>query len=89
MEKHLNSFGLSQEFGLYRKICGLSGGQKVKLVLAAAFWTVPHLIVLDEQTNFLDHEALGTLSCGLNKWRGAVIMIWHNCEFFLSFCKEE
>jgi elongation factor 3 len=56
----------------------LSGGQKVKLVLAAAFWTVPHLVVLDEPTNFLDREALGALSIGLKEWGGAVIMISHN-----------
>lgn len=53
IQKHLDGFGLPQEFGTYGKIRGLSGGQKVKLVLAAAFWTVPHLIVLDEPTNFL------------------------------------
>lgn len=46
IQKHLDGFGLSQEFGTYGKIRGLSGGQKVKLVLAAAFWTVPHLVVL-------------------------------------------
>jgi elongation factor 3 len=40
IQKHLDGFGLPQEFGTYGKIRGLSGGQKVKLVLAAAFWTV-------------------------------------------------
>jgi elongation factor 3 len=44
IQKHLDAFGLPQEFGTYGKIRGLSGGQKVKLVLAAAFWTVPHLV---------------------------------------------
>lgn len=39
IQKHLDGFGLPQEFGTYGKIRGLSGGQKVKLVLAAAFWT--------------------------------------------------
>ncbi|VEU36187.1 unnamed protein product [Pseudo-nitzschia multistriata] len=89
IQKHLNGFGLPQEFGTYGKIRGLSGGQKVKLVLAAAFWTVPHLVVLDEPTNFLDREALGALSAGLNEWGGAVIMISHNREFYSSVCKEE
>ena len=46
IQKHLDGFGLPQEFGTYGKIRGLSGGQKVKLVLASAFWTVPHLVVL-------------------------------------------
>mmetsp|Transcript_27708 Transcript_27708/g.65060 ORF Transcript_27708/g.65060 Transcript_27708/m.65060 type:complete len:744 (+) Transcript_27708:164-2395(+) len=89
IQKHLDGFGLPQEFGTYGKIRGLSGGQKVKLVLAAAFWTVPHLVVLDEPTNFLDREALGALSAGLNEWGGAVIMISHNREFYSSVCREE
>jgi elongation factor 3 len=89
IQKHLNGFGLPQEFGTYGKIRGLSGGQKVKLVLAAAYWTVPHLIVLDEPTNFLDREALGALSAALNAWGGAVLMISHNHQFYSSVCKEE
>jgi elongation factor 3 len=89
IQKHLDGFGLPQEFGTYGKIRGLSGGQKVKLVLAAAFWTVPHLIVMDEPTNFLDREALGALSEALNVWGGAVLMISHNREFYSSVCKEE
>ena len=89
IQKHLDGFGLPQEFGTYGKIRGLSGGQKVKLVLAAAFWTVPHLVVMDEPTNFLDREALGALSSALNNWGGAVLMISHNHEFYSSVCKEE
>lgn len=89
IQRHLDGFGLPQEFGTYGKIRGLSGGQKVKLVLAAAFWTVPHLVVMDEPTNFLDREALGALSTALNNWGGAVLMISHNKEFYSSVCKEE
>lgn len=48
IQKHLDDFGLEQEFGTYGKISGLSGGQKVKLVLASAMWNCPHLLVLDE-----------------------------------------
>lgn len=70
IQKHLDGFGLPQEFGTYGKIRGLSGGQKVKLVLAAAYWTVPHIIILDEPTNYLDRESLGALSAALNHWGG-------------------
>jgi ATPase subunit of ABC transporter with duplicated ATPase domains len=45
IQAHLNDFNLTQEYGTYGRIKGLSGGQKVKLVLAAAFWTVPHILV--------------------------------------------
>lgn len=89
IQKHLDDFGLAQEFGTYGKIRGLSGGQKVKLVLAAAMWNCPHLLVLDEPTNYLDREALGALSSALNEWGGAVLMISHNKEFYSSVCSEE
>ena len=52
IQKHLDDFGLPQEFGTYGKIRGLSGGQKVKLVLAAAMWNQPHLLILDEPVSF-------------------------------------
>lgn len=89
IQSHLDDFGLAQEFGTYGKIRGLSGGQKVKLVLAAAMWNCPHLLVLDEPTNYLDREALGALSAALNSWGGAVLMISHNKEFYSSVCSEE
>jgi len=89
VQKHLDNFGLAQEFGTYGKIRGLSGGQKVKLVLAAAMWNCPHLLVLDEPTNYLDREALGALSAALNEWGGSVLMISHSKEFYGSVCKEE
>jgi elongation factor 3 len=89
IQSHLDDFGLAQEFGTYGKIRGLSGGQKVKLVLAAAMWNCPHLLVLDEPTNYLDREALGALSSALNNWGGAVLMISHNKEFYSSVCSEE
>jgi elongation factor 3 len=89
IQRHLDDFGLAQEFGTYGKIRGLSGGQKVKLVLAAAMWNCPHLLVLDEPTNYLDRKALGALSSALNNWGGAVLMISHSKEFYSSVCKEE
>jgi hypothetical protein len=62
----LDAFGLPQEFGTYGKIRGLSGGQKVKLVLAAAFWTVPHLVgklrwILESAVFFCSNEYLTSL----------------------------
>jgi ATPase subunit of ABC transporter with duplicated ATPase domains len=36
-----------------------AGGQKVKLVLAAAMWNNPHLLIMDEPTNYLDRVRWG------------------------------
>lgn len=49
--KHLEALGLEAEFALHHRIRGLSGGQKIKLVLGAALWQNPHIVVMDEPSN--------------------------------------
>jgi ATPase subunit of ABC transporter with duplicated ATPase domains len=46
---HLDDFGISGDLAR-SKIQRLSGGQKCRLVLAAAMWSKPHMIALDEPT---------------------------------------
>ena len=62
VEKHLDDFGLEPEFSTHSLMKGLSGGQKVKVVLGAAMWNNPHILVMDEPTNFLDRDSLGALA---------------------------
>ena len=54
IEAHCAQLGLDAELVSHSRIRGLSGGQKVKLVLAACTWLRPHVIVMDEPTNYLD-----------------------------------
>ncbi|CAK4081420.1 unnamed protein product [Aphanomyces euteiches] len=89
VQKHLDDFNLNAEFGTHGKIRGLSGGQKVKLVIAAAMWVRPHLLVLDEPTNYLDRAALGALADAIRRFAGGVIMISHSEEFYNSLCTEK
>ena len=88
VEAYLQDFGLEPEFGTHSAIRGLSGGQKVKLVLAAALWHCPHLIVLDEPTNYLDRDALGALAQSIKEFAGGVIMISHHSEFVGALANE-
>ena len=81
IRSHIEQVGLPGDIADHNPISGLSGGQKVKVVLAAAMWNNPHLRVLDEPTNYLDREALGGLAVAIREWGGAVIMISHNTEF--------
>ncbi|KAK9695006.1 translational elongation factor EF-1 alpha [Basidiobolus ranarum] len=88
VEKHLGDLGLDAEFATHNRIRGLSGGQKVKVVIAAAMWLNPHLLVLDEPTNYLDRDSLGALAEAIKEYEGGVVMISHHTEFTSSLCSE-
>ena len=88
VQKHLDSFNLESQFGTYSKIHALSGGQKVKVVLAAALWNTPHIIILDEPTNYLDRDSLGAMAEAINLYEGGVVIISHNAQFVDQVCPE-
>lgn len=88
IKKHLEDVGLEGDHAMYSEVKGLSGGQKVKVVIAATLWNNPQVLILDEPTNFLDREALGGLSVAIRDWGGAVCIISHNMEFVNALCPE-
>ena len=87
VEQHLEDCGLNREFGTHYRMSALSGGQKVKVVLAAAMWNQPHILILDEPTNYLDRESLGALAGAIETFDGGVVIISHN-EFCQKLCPE-
>merc|ERR1719463_563302 len=82
VEKHLADYGVTAEFATHNLLRSLSAGQKVKVVLGAAMWQNPHILVIDEPTNYLDRDALGALTEAIETWSGGVVVISHN----LAFC---
>merc|ERR1712045_43235 len=81
VEKHLGDFGVDPESASHTQISQLSGGMKVKIVLAASMWQNPHVLILDEPTNYLDREGLGALVMAIKDYKGGVLIISHNKEF--------
>merc|ERR1739844_618358 len=81
IEKHLGDFGVDPESASHTQISQLSGGMKVKVVLAAAMWQNPHILILDEPTNYLDRDGLGALVLAIKDYKGGVLIISHNKEF--------
>merc|ERR1719199_1443778 len=81
IEKHLADFGVDAESASHCQIQQLSGGMKVKVVLAASMWQNPHILILDEPTNYLDREGLGALVLAIKDYKGGVLIISHNKEF--------
>jgi len=49
----------------------------------------PHIIILDEPTNYLDRDGLGALVRGLETYKGGVVIISHNTEFTDSVCQQK
>jgi len=88
VRQHLEALGLDGNIAEYNEISGLSGGQKVKVVIAAALWAKPQVLILDEPTNFLDRDALGGLATAIRDWAGAFVCISHNVEFVTALCPE-
>lgn len=66
-----------------RDIHGFSGGQKVRINLAAAFVRHPDFLFLDEPTNHLDMGMLEWLEEYLKSYRGGILMVSHD-RYFLD-----
>ena len=84
---HLAEFGIDEDLAM-GKIKRMSGGQKSRLVLAAAMWINPHIIALDEPTNYLDNDTLAALTKALSDFKGGVLTISHNKAFVNELCNE-
>jgi len=88
VETHLNDVGLAAEFATHTRMGALSGGQKVKVVLAGSMWNTPHVVILDEPTNYLDRDSLGALAEAIDAYDGGVVIISHNAQFVDQVCPE-
>jgi len=52
-------------------------------------WQNPHILILDEPTNYLDRDGLGALTGAIKEFGGGVIIISHNREFCDSVATEK
>merc|ERR1711959_367277 len=89
VEKALKDFGVDGEAAGHSPLGSLSHGQRVKVVICASCWQNPHIIILDEPTNYLDRDGLGALVRGLDTYQGGVAIISHNTEFTDSVCTQK
>jgi len=80
LRKHLNKTGVVGDFADTR-IGRLSFSQRSCIIFAKLTFICPHLLILDEPTNFLDLESVDSLIAACNKYKGALLLVSHNRDF--------
>ncbi|MFK2826088.1 ABC-F family ATP-binding cassette domain-containing protein [Bacillus sp. B190/17] len=77
MTKHIES-----------KVSVLSGGEKAKVRLCKLINNETNLLVLDEPTNHLDVDAKAELARALKEYKGSILLISHEPEFYQQVATE-
>ena len=70
----------------YKQMSDLSGGQKVKVLLAQALFGNPDILLLDEPTNDLDANTVHWLADFLADFQNTVIVVSHDRYFLDMVC---
>ena len=65
------------KYGMNTLLGHLSGGQKVKVILAKLLLEEPDLLILDEPTNFLDTAHVDWLVKYLKEYKGNFLIVSH------------
>ncbi|MGM0873471.1 MAG: ABC-F family ATP-binding cassette domain-containing protein [Bacillota bacterium] len=81
----LKGLGVSEEVHA-KKMADLSGGDKVKVLLAQALFGKPDVLLLDEPTNHLDIHAIQWLEEFLINFENTVIVVSHDRHFLNKVC---
>ncbi len=81
----LEGLGIEQPFH-EGKLEGLTGGYKLRVLLAQALFGKPEGLLLDEPTNHLDLDSIRWLETFLHEYEGVLITISHDRHFLNSIC---
>ena len=79
-KKILGGLGF-KESQFNEKVTTLSGGWRMRVVLASILLKDPDMIILDEPTNHLDLDATIWLETFLSSWKGSLVLISHDRTF--------
>lgn len=64
-----------------KSVTVLSGGERVRCMLASLMLQKPNALIMDEPTNHLDLEAITALNDGLIAYKGVILFTSHDHEF--------
>lgn len=84
---HLNKTSISEgEMQTRMKNCSFS--QRSCVIFAKLTFIPPHLLIMDEPTNFLDLDSVDSLIKAANGFQGGLIVVTHNRDF-LKRCSRD
>ncbi|MCI8653486.1 MAG: ABC-F family ATP-binding cassette domain-containing protein [Angelakisella sp.] len=83
--KLLQGLGIPEE-SHYLPMAELTGGEKVKVLLAQALFGNPDIVLLDEPTNNLDIRSINWLEDFLLEFPGTLIVVSHDRHFLNTIC---
>jgi ABC-type Mn2+/Zn2+ transport system ATPase subunit len=86
LKNHLQKTGVSDTVANTR-MERLSFSQRSCVIFAKLTFVCPHLLILDEPTNFLDLESVDSLIMACNKYKGALLLVSHNRDFLKKCAK--
>lgn len=81
----LKGLGIGEDLH-HKKMADLTGGDKVKVLLAQALFGKPDILLLDEPTNHLDIQAIRWLEEFLINFENTVIVVSHDRHFLNKVC---
>eukprot|EP00606_Chrysophyceae_sp_TOSAG23-5_P000124 GSChrysophyteH2.ASY1.ANO1.740.1 assembled CDS len=80
MRSYLANFGIRRDSAIL-PVKYLSGGQRMRVALAIAFFRRPDVLILDEPTNHLDADTVRALCESLHAFEGTIISVSHDEAF--------
>ncbi|MCF6367070.1 MAG: ATP-binding cassette domain-containing protein [Bacteroidales bacterium] len=71
---------------IFKKINVLSGGEKMRCMIARMMLKESNVLILDTPTNHLDLESIQAFNNNLKTFKGNILMSSHDHEFIRSVC---
>lgn len=71
---------------IYKKVNVLSGGEKVRCMIARMMLSNANALILDTPTNHLDLESIQSFNNNLQRYPGNIFMSSHDHEFISTVC---
>lgn len=85
LTNHLAKTGIVGDVASTRMV-DLTYSQRSCIIFAKLTFVPPHLLIMDEPTNFLDLDSVDALITAANKYTGALLLVSHNRNFLKKTC---